>query len=309
MSISAKNQSKRSANITVAIICLVILAGALLYVMYDKGLFDEYKSVKDEKPELGTSYVHFIDVGQGDSELIIADDGTTMLIDCGEYEYGAVIMHYLNQLGIEKLDYIVATHPHSDHIGGMGYVIGSELEIGKVYMPQIPAEFVPATNSFSRVLQAVADKGGKLTKGENTEFDFGSGKIYMYVSDYAEDNLNNYSIMIKYVIGDKSFLFTGDMEEVIEEYYLEKGTDLNATVLKVAHHGSSTSSSVDFLNAVTPEYCVIECGDNSYNHPNSNTVKKLLLHTKEIYRTDIQGTIVFKTDGQTVSREFYDLVG
>ncbi len=310
MSRAENSQNKRSVNAIIAAVCIVILLGALLFVLYDRGVFNRFKQAETPSPQEGKAYVHYIDVGQGDSELIIADDGTTMLIDGGEYEYGAVVKHYLNELGIKKLDYVIATHPHSDHIGGLSYVISCEdLEVGKVYMPEIPADYVPTTNSFSKLLQAVADKGGKLSKADNIEFDFGSGKIYMYVSDYAEDNLNNYSILIKYVIGKQSFLFTGDIEAVIEKYYLDNEIDLDSTVLKVAHHGSSTSSTVDFLNAVSPEYCVIECGDNSYNHPNSNTVKRLRLHTDDIYRTDVQGTIVFTTDGQTISREFYDLVG
>ncbi len=306
MSISAKNLSKRN-NIIVAAICIAVILAAIAFVLYDRGLFDDIRFDNVKAPKEGISYVHFIDVGQGDSELIIGDDGTTMLIDAGEYEYGALVVNYLLEMGITKLDYVVATHPHSDHMGGLATVISSELEIGKVYMPKIADDFVPTTTTYERFLRAVADKGLRISKGENAEFSFGSGSIHMYTTDYSLDNLNNYSLVIKYEIGESSFLFTGDIEAAIEDAYVADMIDIDVDVLKVAHHGSSTSSTVDFLNAVTPDYCVIECGDNSYNHPNSTTVKKLLMYTKEIYRTDVQGTVIFSTDGKTLDREFVDV--
>ncbi len=305
MSISKRNQNRRN-SIIVAILCISILLGTIIYALYSEGKLDSFRKLSEHTPKKGISYVHFLNVGQGDSELLIADDGTTMLIDGGEAEYGPDVIYYIRELGITKLDYIVATHPHSDHMGGLAVLISSDMDIGKIYMPQIASEYTPTTNTYEYFLRSVAERGMKITKAENTEFSFGSGKIKMYISDYAEDNYNNYSVVIKYEIGEKSFLFTGDIEELIERYYLDNDYDIKADVLKVPHHGSSTSSSADFLAAVDPKYCVIECGDNSYNHPNSNTVKKLLNYTREIYRTDVQGTVIFTTDGKTLEREFIE---
>jgi len=245
--------------------------------------------------------VHFINVGQGDSELIIADDGTTMLIDSGEAEYGETVIAYLDELGITRLDYVVATHPHSDHIGGLRKVIASDIEIGQVIMPEIPDDYVPTTNSYEKLLDAIEEKGCPVYAAENETLTFGSGTLTVIVPDYDSDNLNNYSVVIRFDCEGSSFLFTGDIEKTIETQLVESGIDLDVDVLKVAHHGSSTSSSYAFLDAVTPEYCVIECGDNSYNHPNSDVVTRLEQYTENIYRTDIDGTVVFTVTSSGLS--------
>ncbi len=245
--------------------------------------------------------VHFINVGQGDCELIIADDGTTMLIDAGESDYGDTVVAYLNDLGITRLDYVVGTHPHSDHIGGLRKVISSDIEIGEVIMPEIPDDYVPTTNSYEKLLTAIEKKGCPSYYAENETMQFGSGTIEIIVPDYSEDELNNYSIVIRFDYGSSSFLFTGDIVKLIETQLVESGANLDVDVLKVAHHGSSTSSSYAFLDAVTPEYCVIECGDNSYNHPNSDVVDRLELYTENIFRTDVDGTVVFTCLGSGFS--------
>lgn len=292
-------RNKRKSNFSALTVCILVLIAAVYVVFGEKSETPTTTSM-----DIGNSYVHYIDVGQGDCELIVASDGTTMLIDSGEKEYGAVVLNYLETLGITKLDYVIATHPHSDHMGGLATVISSELEIGKIYMPQIAADYTPTTKTYENFLQAVADKNMRLSKAETCEIEFGDGTVYMYTTDYDGSNLNNYSIVIKYVFGDTSFLFTGDIEAEIEKQYVSQGTDLDSDVLKVCHHGSSTSSTVVFLDAVSPNYCVIECGDNSYNHPNSDIVKRLLGYTEEIYRTDVQGTVIFTTDGVNLTYQF-----
>lgn len=305
-----RTQKQKRNDISVVLICVLVIAALIVVALNEQGLITIRLPAKPSDSivvDAGESSVHFINVGQGDSELIIASDGTTMLIDSGEAEYGAVVLNYLAELGISKLDYVIATHPHSDHMGGLSKVIASDLEIGKIYMPEIAPDYVPTTKTYERFLQAVADRGAKISKGDNLEFDFGNGRISMYVSDYQADNLNNYSIVIKYDIGDYSFLFTGDIEALAERYYVDNSYDLDADVLKVCHHGSSTSSTYEFLDAVTPDYCVIECGDNSYNHPNAQVVMRLMEYTENIYRTDIQGTVVFVTDGTDFEFTYEDL--
>lgn len=248
----------------------------------------------------GEAQVHFIDVGQGDSELIVSDDGKTMLIDAGEQEYGDVVLSYLAGLGITKLDYVIATHPHSDHIGGLAKVIGSDIEIGEVIAPEIAQDFIPTTRTYEKLLTSIESKGCPLYAAENQSFEFGGGTITVISPEYDKDNLNNYSTVVIFEFAGVRFMFTGDIEKKIETQLADGGLLCDTDVLKVAHHGSSTSSSIAFLDAVTPEYCVIECGDSSYNHPNADTVDRLLMYTKNIYRTDVSGSIVFKASADGI---------
>lgn len=246
--------------------------------------------------DVKTAMVYFINVGQGDCELIVSDDGSAMLIDAGEQEYGKGVVSFIKDLGITRLDYVVGTHPHSDHIGGLRHILKSDLEIGVVITPVIPDEYMPTTYNYEKFINAIAANGCEVRDVENESFAFGSGTITIMKPDYAEDNYNNYSPLIMFEYGKTSFLFTGDAEKLVEYQMIERDEYLDADVLKVGHHGSITSSSVDFLNAVTPEWCIIECGDNEYNHPNPNIVTRLSEYTENIYRTDRQGTIEFICD-------------
>ncbi|MCD7733097.1 MAG: MBL fold metallo-hydrolase [Oscillospiraceae bacterium] len=316
---SAKKRKQNRLNLAAALVLLCSLF--IIYVGVDHFFMEPQVADTDSGGSVTTSAtnssdetvvpvadgscakVYFINVGQGDCELIVADDGTTMLIDGGESEYGDTVVAYLGELGITRLDYVVGTHPHSDHIGGLRKVISSDIEIGEVIMPEIPDDYVPTTNSYEKLLTAIEKKGCHLYAAEDETIAFGSGTLRIIVPDYSEDELNNYSIVIRFDFGSSSFLFTGDIEKLIETQLVESGIDLDVDVLKVAHHGSSTSSSYAFLDAVTPEYCVIECGDNSYNHPNSDVVDRLELYTENIYRTDIDGTVIFSCTGSGFSIE------
>lgn len=317
---SRRSTHKRKNRISLPAALVLIAALFIIYVGVDHFFVEEPEVEKPDEPvttaassseepepddEQSYATVHFINVGQGDSELIIADDGTTMLIDAGEAEYGDTVVAYLSELGITKLDYVVGTHPHSDHIGGLRKVIASDIEIGEVIMPELPDEYVPTTNAYEKLLDAIDEKGCPLYAAESTTLEFGSGTLTITVPDYDSSNLNNYSVVIRFDCDGSSFLFTGDIEKAIETQLVENGVNVDVDVLKVAHHGSSTSSSYTFLDAVTPEYCVIECGDNSYNHPNSDVVTRLELYTENIYRTDVDGTVVFTVtnSGLSISAE------
>lgn len=244
--------------------------------------------------------VHFIDVGQGDCELI-ADNGKYALIDCGEYAEGGKVVSYLDSLGVEKLDYIIATHPHSDHIGYMGRII-NRYEVGTVIMADMREDMIPATTSYIKMLEAIDKKDIPVIFPEvNESFTLGKGelKVLSPVKDY--DDLNNYSVTVKYTYGDNSFLFTGDIEELAERDILDYGCDVSADVLKVAHHGSRTSSTKAFIQAVNPSYGVIEVGKgNDYNHPHSQTLKLFKKLGIEVLRTDLSGSIVFISDGKSI---------
>ncbi len=283
-----------------AIAALVVIAVTLAIYAVMSGRIDIGKETNDNLPAASDacSYVHFIDVGQGDCELIVADDGSAMLIDGGEKEYGSTVLEYIRELGISKLDYIITSHPHSDHIGGLSKVISSEIEVGKVIMPYIPDEFVPTTKSYERLLTAIDDKNVGAEYSKNQSFPFGGGTITIIQTEYSGDNYNNYSTLVKYEYEGSAFLFTGDLEATQEMQLVNAGTDIYADVLKVGHHGSATSSCQKFLEAVSPTYCVIECDGQSYNHPNPDVVSRLKKNCETILRTDKNGSIVFTcTDG------------
>ena len=250
-----------------------------------------YALVGDE----GELRVSFIDVGQGDSEFIELPNGETLLIDAGTNETGADVVNYIESLGYSSIDYVVGTHPHEDHIGGLDDVIRT-FDVESVYMPKVTAD----TKTFEDVLDAVAEKGLSINtaKAGVSIVDGEDLSVKMLAPVLDEyDNTNDYSAVIKVVYGDTSFLFTGDAEEYAED--LITG-DVDSDVLKVGHHGSSTSTGEAFLERVSPSYAVISCGlGNSYGHPHAETIEKL--GGIPVFRTDEMGTIVATSDGSEIS--------
>lgn len=252
----------------------------------------------------GSTSVYFIDVGQGDCELIRTPDGQNILIDAGTNATGDKLVQYLEQLGVEQIDTLIATHPHEDHIGGMDEVVNA-FPIGDVYLPKVADSQTPTTRTYERLLDAIADKGLSITPGRGgmTILDDDGIKLEFLAPNadsYAD--LNSYSIVAKLTCGQKSFLFTGDAESDSEEEMLHAGYDLRSDVLKCGHHGSSTSTSAAFLQAVQPTYAVISCGvGNDYGHPHRETLDKLNDAGVQIYRTDEQDTILAVCDGTDVT--------
>lgn len=253
----------------------------------------------------GDCSVHFIDVGQGDSILLVAD-GQTALIDAGENGRGAIVLDYLQSVGIDKIDLLMMSHPHSDHIGGMDEVIRS-VDIGRIVMPRLPDSQVPTTKTYTEVLEAIADKGAKITASKvGMELELGKGSFTVLSPGKEYEDLNDTSLVVRFDYGNKSFLFTGDAETPVESQLLQEEAALSADVLKLGHHGSRTSTSKRFYQAVDPEYCVIQVGDgNDYGHPHEKTLNTIATNDAKVYRNDFQGTIVFTIqDGEmTVQTE------
>jgi len=242
--------------------------------------------------------VTFLDVGQADCILIQEPNGKSMLIDAGNNADGNTVVSYLKNQGINKIDVLVGTHPHEDHIGGLDMVIDN-FDIGKIYMPKVSH----TTQTYEDVLTAIKNKGLKVTAPEpNTIFVIGEAKCTVLApNNNSYDDLNNYSIVIKLEYGNTSFLFTGDAENISEQEMISKKYDLKADVLKVGHHGSSSSTTESFLNKVSPNYAIIMVGTgNDYGHPHKETMDKLKSKNITVYRTDENGTIVCTTDGQTI---------
>ncbi len=245
--------------------------------------------------------VHYIDVGQGDCSLIVCD-GKTMLIDAGENGHETTVINYLRSLGVEKLDYIIASHQHSDHIGGLPEVI-DEFGMDTIIMPRLTEAQTPTNSTYTAFLKAIQASDAKVISSKvGASYTLGSATFDILgpVSNDAED-INNMSVVVKLTYGEKTFLFTGDAEKEEEREILATGADLDCDVLKVGHHGSGTSSGTNFLDAVTPEICVIQVGTgNDYGHPHDNIVERLMKYSEEIYRTDICGSIVISSDGKNL---------
>lgn len=290
--------SKQNDKLTKAIISFLILAitavGAYIYSSLES---KESENVNSNFQAGDTLTVNFLDVGQGDSEFIQLPDGKCMLIDAGVSESAGKIASKISELGYEKIDYLIATHPHADHIGGMKRIV-ENFEIGEIYMPKASTN----TKTFENLLQAISDKGLSINTAKAGKVLYESDDLKIEflapISDSYKD-LNNYSAVIRLQYGNNVFLFTGDAEELAEGEILSaySKSALKADVLKVGHHGSSTASSADFINTVSPKYAVIELGEgNTYNHPHKEAINNLNAVGAEILRTDLNGTITIVSD-------------
>lgn len=288
---------KKNRKLINALISLVVFAAVVAGGWFFGGtLRGEYADVNANLQTDGTVVVNFLDVGQGDSEFIQLPDGKCMLIDAGISESADVISERISSLGYEKIDYLVATHPHADHIGGMREIVEG-FDIGEIFMPKASTD----TKTFENLLQAISDKGLGITTAK-------AGRVIVNEDDLKIEflapvgggygNLNNYSAVVKLSYGDNVFLFMGDAEKEAEQEILEKYPYyLDADVLKVGHHGSDTASGKNFINAVSPKLAVIEVGDgNSYGHPHSETLKTLNTVGAQVLRTDINGNISVVSD-------------
>lgn len=248
-------------------------------------------------PYDGKLHVYYLDVGQADSIFIKLPNNENMLIDAGVDESGEKIVEALQSSGTEKIDYLVATHPHADHIGGMQEVV-ENFDIGKVYMPAA----VTNTRTYEDLLLAIKSKGNTITTakaGTDILSDENLSAVFVAPNSAEYDDLNNYSAVIKLTYGNNSFVFTGDAEKLSED---EIRANIKCDVLKVGHHGSNTSTSKNFLKKTEPTYAVISCGaDNEYGHPHKEVMQRLNNAGIEIYRTDVNGTIEAVSDGNNIT--------
>lgn len=256
------------------------------------------KAPDTSKPE-GTLEVHYIDVGQGDATLIKCGSHA-MLIDGGNNNKGTTVQLYLKKQGVESLDYVIGTHPDADHIGGLDVIV-YKYNCEKVIMP----DYEKDTRTYQELVDVIHDKNMKITYpvvGE--QYALGEAKFTIIApnSNSYGGNANDYSVAILLEYGKNRFLFTGDAEEASEAEMLTNGIDISADVYKVAHHGSRSASTQEFLNAVHPKYAVISCGEgNSYGHPHAEVLNRLRSMGVEVFRTDEQGSIIASSDGENIN--------
>ena len=249
-----------------------------------------------EKP-ISELTVHFVDVGQADAAILQCEDDT-MIIDGGNVADSSLIVAYLKKLNIDNIDYMICTHAHEDHVGGLSAPL-SVMPVGAVYAPVTESD----SKAYQTFKQKVADQNSEIMHPVNYEkIPLGSAKVEILAAPANADNLNNTSIILKVTHGNKSFLFTGDAEREEEQDVINTGYDLSADVLKVGHHGSDTSTSYTFLREVMPEYAVISVGKgNSYGHPTEAVLSRLRDAGVQVYRTDLQGDVIMRSDGENIT--------
>lgn len=281
-------KNRKKCCLTNRLMCMVLLAVALLTPFVVTG---------EAQAKSGVMEVHFIDVGQGDSTLIKLGDHA-MLIDAGGNSKGTAVQMYLQKQGIKKLDYVVATHPDEDHAGGVDVVI-TKFDVGKVIYPNVSSD----TATWRDVLSAMKYKYLKQTVPVvGQTYRLGDAKFTILSPGRTYSSTNESSVCLRLVYKNTSFMFVGDSEKESQADMISSGLTLKSTVYKAAHHGSSYGTTQAFFNKVAPKYTVISCGqDNKYGHPNASVLSMIKSGGSQLFRTDVQGSIVAKTNGRKLT--------
>lgn len=245
--------------------------------------------------------VYVIDVGQGSSTLLTTGKHS-ILIDAGENGKGQAVLDVLEALDIDRLDYMIGTHPHSDHIGGMDEVL-DVIAVDTVIMPKLSEKIMPTTKTYESVLSVLASKNIKTIAATPVKsYAVGAMKLDILGPAAEYDDLNNISVISKITFGNVCVLISGDAEKRAEKGVLDAGYNLASNLYIVGHHGSTTSSGKAFLDAIAPNYAAISCGlDNDYGHPHTEVLQALEDRSITVHRTDLNGTIVYTTDGANIS--------
>lgn len=279
--------SKNNKIISIFIMFIALISIVLVSLDKETYAFNEDGNTLD---------IYYLDVGQADATFIILPNEEVMLIDAGEKSSSEIVQNFINTKGYQKIDYVIGTHPHVDHIGGLENIIKT-FQVGTIYIPNA----ISTSKTYESLLKTISEKNLSVKKAKCDtsilqEEDLEVKIISPCNSNY--DSLNNYSVVLKITYKDNTFLFMGDAEELIEKEIKE---DVESDVIKVGHHGSDTSSSIDFVNRVNPKYAVISVGSNNkYNHPREEVVLRWESVGAKIYRTDINGVINISSDGYNI---------
>ena len=297
----AKHKKKNDSKL----LTLLIIIAAIIYTLFESEINETFAKYIDDDISNNTKTVSneifsdlkvtFLDVGQADS-IFIQSNSENMIIDAGNNADGNLIVNYLKEQGINDIKYVVGTHPHEDHIGGLDDIINN-FSVSKIYLP----DSITTTKTFESVLDAIENKNMTYNVPKIGEvISLGNSKITVLYTGTSTTDLNMASIVLKLVYKNVSFLFMADAPKEIEQNIINN--DIKADILKVGHHGSRYSSSLEFLKKVNPEYAIISAGkDNTYNHPHIETLNNLNKLDIKVLRTDLDGTIIFTSDGNSLN--------
>lgn len=252
---------------------------------------------EEKVPDESELSVHFIDVGQGDSTLIVCND-EAMLIDAGDNNQGTKVQNYLQKQGVDNLKYVIGTHPDADHIGGLDVIL-YKFNCETVMIPNEEKD----SDTYRDVIDTMETKGYKNTQPVvGDTYLLGDAEFTVLSPCCSYSDSNNNSVAILFTHGKNRFLFSGDAEEEAEKDMLQSEQSLGADVYKVGHHGSRTSSSLAYLQAISPAYAVISCGEgNTYGHPHAEVLNNLRAMKTQVFRTDEQGTVIVNSDGEKLT--------
>ena len=305
---NGRKRTKKETLITTAIVLIILIATSIKNIVLENQVTQQegnsnvevYQNNSTNEGVVGELILTMIDVGQADCFLFIQNEEIA-LVDCGTRSTGKDAVDYLKNIGITKLDYVFGTHPHDDHMGGM-YDIITNFEVGKIIIPKVEEDIT--TNWYIKLMEELQN-GDYVVEYPQVGASYYLGdatmKVIGPISD-ANGNTNNYSTVMKVSFGEMDIIMTGDAETEVEEEILVSNADLDAEILKVGHHGSDTSSSEEFLDAISPDYALISTKvGNKYEHPIKSTMDHLKERNIKVYRTDENGTVVATITSNGVS--------
>lgn len=298
---------QKRKNFLILLASLIIFLGAITVSVIEsfeipiwKNIFNacavkEFSSCADDYP----MSVHVLDVGKADA-IFITCEGKNILIDAGETSLYKFVNEYLRKMNVKTIDQLILSHQHSDHVGAMSYIV-DEFDIKSFMMPQLKDDMIPTFRSYERLLTSLDNKGMKAERPEpGKSYDIGQMKIDVFAPILQYDDMNNNSIVVKITYKNRSFLFTGDAGSESEKDMIAANFDLKADVLKIGHHGSKTATSQAFLNKVQPLYAMISVGEDRNKLPKKEIINRLKKNNIQTYRTDLDGTVIFATDGDNL---------
>lgn len=300
------NKRKRKEKITI-IIALVLFIFSLVMSFLDKNDIFTWNDLNNETGSLNgpvnpdSSFsIYYLDVGQGDCTIIKSNDNV-MMIDTSTKNHTLDIQEALKSLSIEKIDYLVITHQHDDHMGSAKDIV-DKYEVANIIMPKLSDINMVTTTGYENLLKSIANRNVNAipaTVGES--FKLGDATVQIFSPSQQDEDLNNMSVVLKVVYGETSFIFQGDAEKTVEKQLLNSDYDLNADVIKLGHHGSNTSSTEKYLKAVNPQYAIISCGaDNSYGHPHDEVIDRLKNNNISFFVTAQTGDVTVTSDGENI---------